>query len=78
MEPTIAPKVEDNINMIGRLSYGASTLWCLHDSMANSGAALGSDLSEPVMRELARKSGFTRFKRLPNSDPLETLYVLKR
>lgn len=76
-EPVVAAKVEDNVNLAGRLSYTTCTLWCLHDSMANNGAGIGSDLSEPLMRELARRSCFTQFKRLPNSDPLEALYVLK-
>jgi hypothetical protein len=65
------------MNMGGRLSYGATTLWCLQDSMANNGAGLGSELGEAVVRDLARKSGFNQFKKLPDSIPLEAYYELR-
>ncbi len=73
----LSPKVEENMNMGGRLSYGATTLWCLQDSMANNGAGLGSELGEAVVRDLARKSGFNQFKKLPDSIPLEAYYELR-
>jgi len=77
LEPALSPNVEDNKNPFGRMSYAATTIWCLQDSMANNGAGIGSDMSEPLMRELARKSGFTRVRRLPNENPYEGLWEMR-
>src|SRR5699024_5922948 len=32
---------EDNMNAVGRMAYASSTLFCVHSSMENNGAALG-------------------------------------
>jgi 2-polyprenyl-3-methyl-5-hydroxy-6-metoxy-1,4-benzoquinol methylase len=55
---------EDNRNPVGRLAYGASTLYCLHDSMANNGAAFGAEFNEQKLSALATASGFSQFKKL--------------
>jgi ubiquinone/menaquinone biosynthesis C-methylase UbiE len=55
---------EDNMNTTGRLAYGASTLSCLHSTMANNGAAFGAEFNEQVLRGIAQKSGFTECKKL--------------
>jgi len=73
----LSPRVEENINLAGRLSYAATTLWCLHDSMANGGAGIGSELGESVVRDLAQQSGFRQVRKLPGSTRLEALYELK-
>lgn len=55
---------EDNMNTMGRMAYGASTLFCLHSSMMNNGAAFGAEFNEQVLRSVAQKSGFTECKKL--------------
>ena len=69
--------VEDNMHAAGRLSYAATTLWCLQDSLANNGAGLGSEFGEAVLQDLARKSGFTQCTKLPGSTPGEAYYELR-
>ena len=76
-ESASSGKLEEDMDLFVRLSYPATTLWCLQDSLANNGAGIGSDSSEPLMRELARKSGFTRFRKLEISTKMLGLYELK-
>jgi ubiquinone/menaquinone biosynthesis C-methylase UbiE len=68
---------EDNMNIVGRVFYPATTLWCLQDSMASNGAGLGSEFGEAVLKDLASKSGFTQCKKLDGSTPLEAYYDLR-
>jgi SAM-dependent methyltransferase len=55
---------EDNRNTVGRLGYGFSTLYCLHDSLADGGPAFGMEFNEQILRVLAEKSGFSQFRKL--------------
>ena len=55
---------EDNMNTVGQVACGASTLFCLHGSMANNGAAFGAEFNEQVLRHVAQQGGFTECKKL--------------
>jgi hypothetical protein len=55
--------VEDNLNPIGRVFYGASSLVCVPASLARNGPALGAQAGENRMREVATSAGFSRFRR---------------
>lgn len=68
---------EDNMNIAVRVSYPATTLWCLQDSMAGNGAGLGSEFGEAVLKDLGSKSGFTQCRKLAGSTPLEAYYELR-
>jgi len=63
VEPFANDKVEDNLNPIGRVFYGASTTICVPASLASNGPALGAQAGEAKLREVATKGGFTRFRR---------------
>ena len=63
VEPFAGDKVEDNLNPIGRLSYGASTLVCVPVSLARNGPALGAQAGESRLREVVTSAGFSRFRR---------------
>jgi SAM-dependent methyltransferase len=63
VEPFAGDKVEDNLNPIGRLSYGASTLICVPVSLARNGPALGAQAGESRLREVVTSAGFSRFRR---------------
>ncbi len=76
-EPALSEKVEENLGAGPMNAYAATTLWCLHDSMANHGAGIGADTSEPLMRELAGKAGFRQFRKLGISNRREAFYELK-
>jgi hypothetical protein len=63
VEPFAGDKVEDNLNPIGRVFYGASSLVCVPVSLARNGPALGAQAGENKMREVATSAGFSRFRR---------------
>ena len=64
VEPFAADRTEDNLNPVGRVYYGASTLICTPASLAQPvGAALGAQAGEARLREVISAAGFTRFRR---------------
>jgi len=59
-----ADRLEDNLNPVGRLYYGASTMLCTPNSLSQEvGTALGAQAGEARLRQVATKAGFTRFRR---------------
>jgi SAM-dependent methyltransferase len=64
VEPYAGDRLEDNINPVGRVFYGASTLVCTPASRAQEvGLALGAQAGERRIGEVVREGGFTRFRR---------------
>ena len=64
VEPFAGDKLEDNLNMIGRAFYGASTLLCTPASLSQEvGLALGAQAGEKRIRDVVASGGFTRFRR---------------
>jgi len=64
VEPIAGDKVEDNLNPVGRLYYGASSLICVGVSLAKKGPALGAQAGEKKLREVVVDGGgFARFRR---------------
>lgn len=63
VEPYAADRLENNLNPLGRLFYGASTTVCVPASLAQGGPGLGAQAGEKKIREVAEKGGFTRFRR---------------
>jgi hypothetical protein len=64
VEPMAGDRVEDNLNPIGRLFYGASTFVCTPASLAQEvGLALGAQAGEKRLREVLTEAGFTRIRR---------------
>ena len=64
VEPYANDRVEENLNPVGRLFYGASTLVCTGASLAQEvGLALGAQAGEKRLREVVLQGGFTRFRR---------------
>ena len=64
VEPFANDKLEDNINPIGRLYYGASTVICIAHSMTEEPrAALGAQAGEARLAEILNDAGFTRVRR---------------
>ena len=63
-EPFANDRLEDNLNPVGRVYYGASTLVCVPVSLAKNGPALGAQAGETRLREtFITHGGFTRFRR---------------
>jgi SAM-dependent methyltransferase len=64
VEPFANDSVEDNLNPVGRVFYGASTVICTPASLAQEvGLALGAQAGEARLAEVLRQGGFTRVRR---------------
>jgi SAM-dependent methyltransferase len=64
VEPIAGDRVEDNLNPVGRVYYGASSLICVPVSLARNGPALGAQAGEKRLREIVvDTAGFTKFRR---------------
>jgi SAM-dependent methyltransferase len=64
VEPYAGDSLEDNLNPVGRVFYGASTLVCTPASRDQEvGLALGAQAGEARLREVVTAGGFTRFRR---------------
>lgn len=76
VEPMANDKLEDNLNLVGRIYYSASTVICVPNSLADKGIALGAQAGENKMRELALKAGFSKFRRAVQT-PFNIIYEAK-
>jgi SAM-dependent methyltransferase len=64
VEPFANDRVEDNLNPVGRMMYGASSQICVPVSLARNGPALGAQAGERRLREVVvGGGGFMRFRR---------------
>ena len=64
VEPFANDRVEDNLNPVGRVFYGASTVICTPASLAQEvGLALGAQAGEARLTEVLNRAGFTRVRR---------------
>jgi SAM-dependent methyltransferase len=64
VEPYANDRVEDNLNPVGRVFYGASTVICTPASLSQEvGLALGAQAGEERLAEVIKQGGFTRVRR---------------
>lgn len=64
VEPYAEDRLEDNMNPVGRLFYGASTVICVAHSMTEEPrTALGAQAGEARLTDLLQEAGFTRVRR---------------
>lgn len=64
VEPYAGDRIEDNLNPVGRLYYGASTLICTPASLDQEvGLGLGAQAGEARLRAVAEEAGFTHLRR---------------
>lgn len=64
VEPMAGDALEENLNPVGRLYYGFSTMVCTPGSRSQEvGAALGAQAGEARLRSVAEEAGFTSFRR---------------
>jgi SAM-dependent methyltransferase len=64
VEPFAGDRVEDNLNPVGRVFYGASTVICTPASLSQEvGLALGAQAGEKRLTEVLNEAGFTRVRR---------------
>jgi 2-polyprenyl-3-methyl-5-hydroxy-6-metoxy-1,4-benzoquinol methylase len=64
VEPFANDRVEENLNPVGRVFYGASTVICTPASLAQEvGLALGAQAGEARLTDVLKQGGFTRVRR---------------
>ncbi len=76
IEPMANDNTEDNLNLIGRIYYAASSIICVPNSLADNGIALGAQAGEKKIKEIAEKAGFTKFRRTSQT-PFNIIYEAK-
>jgi SAM-dependent methyltransferase len=65
VEPMAADSLADNLNPVGRVYYGFSTLLCTPNSLSQEvGTALGAQAGEARLRQVANDAGFRSVKRV--------------
>lgn len=64
VEPNAGDDVADNLNPVGRLFYGASTVICVAHSMTEAPkTALGAQAGQARLTEILNEAGFTHVRR---------------
>jgi ubiquinone/menaquinone biosynthesis C-methylase UbiE len=64
VEPLAGNRLEENLNPVGRVYYGFSTMVCTPNSRSQEvGLALGAQAGEHRLREVMEKAGFRQFRR---------------
>jgi SAM-dependent methyltransferase len=64
VEPFANDRLEENLNPVGRVFYGASTVICTPASLDQEvGLALGAQAGEARLTEVLKQGGFTRVRR---------------
>jgi SAM-dependent methyltransferase len=64
VEPFAGDRVEENLNPVGRIFYGASTVICTPASLSQEvGLALGAQAGEERLGEVIKQGGFTHVSR---------------
>ena len=74
VEPNAGETLTDNLNPVGRLSYGFSTFLCVPNALSQPGGyALGGQAGEAAIRQVVTDGGFTRFRRAAGT-PFNVVY----
>ena len=69
VEPLAGDKLEDNLNLLGALFYGGSTLVCTPASLSQEvGLALGAQAGEARLSAVLKEGGFSRVRRATQSE----------
>jgi len=64
VEPFANDELVDNLNLVGRIYYAASTMICTPASLSQEvGLGLGAQAGERRLREVVMAAGFSRFRR---------------
>jgi hypothetical protein len=76
IEPMAKDKLEDNINLMGKISYSVSSIVCFPNSLTDNGPSLGAQTGEERTRKIAEESGFSEFKKTTQTS-FNTVYEVK-
>ena len=73
IEPMANDELEENLNLVGRAYYAASTLVCVPNSLAGNGPALGAQAGEKKIKAIILAAGFSKFRRATQT-PFNIIY----
>jgi SAM-dependent methyltransferase len=74
VEPMAGDTVADNLNPVGRVYYGFSTLLCVPNARSQpGGCSLGAQAGEAAIRDVVLEAGFSRFHRAAET-PFNLIY----
>ena len=77
VEPYATDDTAGNMNPVGRVYYGASTLLCVPNALSQSGGyTLGAQAGEAAIRQVVTDAGFTRFRRAAET-PFNLVYEVR-
>lgn len=77
-EARVSDRLEENLNPLGRLLYGTSTMHCMTVSLADGGEGIGNVVGPEAARALANEAGFSSFEVLEVNNPYHRLFVLRK
>jgi hypothetical protein len=78
VEPFANDDLKNNLNPVGRVYYGFSTLLCTPSSRAQEvGLCLGAQAGEARIRDVVTSAGFTRFRRATET-PFNIVYEARQ
>jgi SAM-dependent methyltransferase len=64
VEPMAGDSLADNLNPVGRMYYGASTVVCTANALSQEPrVALGAQAGEPALREVLKEAGLSHVRR---------------
>lgn len=77
VEPAAADSVQENLNPVGRVFYGFSTLLCVPNAVSQGGShTLGAQAGEAAIRRVVEEGGFTSFRRVAET-PFNLVYEVR-
>lgn len=78
VEPFANDHVADNLNTVGQLYYGGSTLLCCAHAISEGGKlVLGAQAGPARLADVFRKAGFTHFRRAAET-PFNMIFEVRR
>ena len=77
-EADASDNLEENLNPVGRMLYGASTMHCMTVSLADGGEGLGVVVGENRARGMAIEAGFRNFEKLAIKNPYHQVFLARR
>lgn len=78
LEPKSAGTLEENIGPFPAMWYACSLFYCMSQSLANDGAALGAmGTPEAALRDLCQQAGFGALRSIETDDPSLALYEVR-
>jgi SAM-dependent methyltransferase len=78
LEPKSAGTLEENLGPIPAMWYACSLFYCMSQSLANGGVALGAmGTPEAALRDLCQQAGFSALRSIETDDPSLALYEVR-